>query len=234
MIHPRGDWTSTAPSGSSFDDRLLRGVAIHWQGVYVDPAKPTAEVLRADRAYHVSKGWGDIAYNLAVDLRGDVWIARGLEVRSTANGSAEANREWGAIVFLLGPGQVPTPAMEEGGRTAVWLWRNAHPRAGGIATHNDVRPQPTQCPGAELTAMVRDGSLNPEEDLDIMDAPTRLGLVRLTYESLLVKVPSVDELAWQEQNLKNVGLDAFVTSVSESAEGKTVRAKRRQVILGVA
>lgn len=159
--HIRGEWTNEPPAGPVWGAPPI-GVAIHWQGVFVTPDRPTAYHLRADWRYHTQvKGWVDIAYNLGVDLAGDVWEARGLNRRSGANGSDAANRSYLAIVFLLGPGQVPTEAMYQGGREAVALCRRAHPKALAIRTHNDVRPQPTQCPGAELTAAVRSGRLDP-------------------------------------------------------------------------
>lgn len=190
-MRPRSDWTDTAPSGLRFNPSEVVGVAIHWQGVPV--TRPTPEVLRGDRAYHIGRGWGDIAYNLAVDLNGEVWEARGLDLRSTANGSTAANRTHVAIVFLLGPGQTPTPAMYAGGREAVAIVRARYPHATRIATHNDVRPEPTACPGPELTAAVRNGTLEPTMEEDDMLAA--LVYIDARYREIVNRPPDRAGLA---------------------------------------
>jgi len=230
MIRSRSDWTDTSPVGSSFEPRLVRGVAIHWQGVRVDPATPTADILRADRRYHISKGWRDIAYNLAVDLAGDLWIARGLERRSTANGSTESNRTHAALVALLGPGQQPSAAMLAGIRAGIALVRDTYPYARAIRTHNDIRPQPTECPGRELTAAVRDGRLEPDLDQeDPMDLNTRKGLVRLGLRAFFIRSPNdQSDLDWHAEQLEHLGPDRYMQFLAESEEGRARLAEDRQ------
>src|SRR5207253_1145951 len=116
MLHQRSEWTSTPAAGSPWQ-AAPRGVCIHWNGPPV--AKAPALTLAADRRYHVdTKGWADIAYNLAVDQLGDVWIARGLDYRSSANGTSELNHQYVAVLALIGQGQEPTPAMLAGLRAA--------------------------------------------------------------------------------------------------------------------
>jgi hypothetical protein len=161
-VHPRSDWTPSAAAGPPLLDAELLGSCIHWQGVPV--TDPTPEVLRADRRYHMeAKGWDDIAYNLAVDQAGDIWDARGIDRRSSANGTTPLNRQYVAVVALLGPGQTPSAAMLDGLRLALAIIQTRYPRATAVVDHGAIRPGGTQCPGPELTAAVRSGALTPAQ-----------------------------------------------------------------------
>lgn len=161
-MHARSEWGAKPPVNAlpRFDHRL-RGIAVHWNGPAVTGSTPA--VLRADQRYHQeTKGWSDIAYNLAVDQAGEIWEARGLGVRSGANGSTEANVTHGAVVCLLGEGQVPSHPMLQGLKLAVAQFAFVNGLTNPeVRTHNDVRPTPTACPGPELTAYVHGGLVLP-------------------------------------------------------------------------
>lgn len=165
--HPRSDWTSTdASSPAGFGGSDVRGVAIHWVGPAVPAAvnrgDEVARYLRGVRRFHVEgRGWSDIAYQQAVDQSGDRWVLRGFRRQSAANGDRTQNERWGAIVALIGEGQKPTPALLRGLVAAIAEFREEHPRARRVATHADVRPEPTACPGRPLTLWVRAGAKPP-------------------------------------------------------------------------
>src|SRR5690606_41011770 len=64
------------------------------------------------RRQHVNgNGWKDIAYNVAVDQRGNVWTLRGVSKQSGANGTTAANRSHGAVLLLVGNNEQPSAAM---------------------------------------------------------------------------------------------------------------------------
>lgn len=167
--HPRSDWTSTEPSSpASFGGSDVRGVAVHWVGPPVPAAvnrgetAAVARYLRGVRRFHVEgRGWSDIAYQQAVDQSGDRWDLRGFRRQSAANGDQRANAQWGAIVALIGEGQKPTPALLRGLVASIHEFRERHDRARRVATHSDVRPDPTACPGRALTLWVRAGARPP-------------------------------------------------------------------------
>jgi hypothetical protein len=167
--HPRSDWTEThASSPDEFGGSDVRGVAVHWVGPPVPAAvnagreADVARYLRGVRRFHVDgRGWSDIAYQQAVDQSGDRWALRGFRRQSAANGDLTANRQWGAIVALIGEGQKPTPALLRGLVASIAEFRDVHPRARRVATHSDVRPDPTACPGRPLTLWVRAGAKPP-------------------------------------------------------------------------
>jgi hypothetical protein len=185
-VHPRRDWTSVPAANSNPVVRsLLDGVANHWNG----PAVPRSaftdprSYLEGVRRFHVhDKGWSDIAYNLAVDQTGDIWILRGLDYQSGANGATDVNDRFLAILFILGEGQKPSAQMLAGGREAVAMFRAKYPTATKIVTHHAIRPDPTACPGPDLTRETNAGTFEPETqepDVQLTDKIT----VPDTYET---------------------------------------------------
>lgn len=164
-IRPRTSWTSTPrpPGMVTLDPRQVRGVVVHWPGSKYPlgnpPAKRVASRLEGYRRYHVSgHGWADIAYSVAVDQAGRVWDLRGIRYRSAANGTNAANDQYGAVLFLVGPGENPSTDMIEGFR--AWRrreWLGRYPHAGMVYGHSDVKT--TTCPGPAVLARIRDGVL---------------------------------------------------------------------------
>lgn len=166
----RSDWTSHALPymGTLMAPGEVEGLAVHWNGPPVSAAAArgdrdaVAALLEADRTFHVStRGWSDIAYQWAVDNAGRRWPLRGWQRRSAANGDTDPNRHYGAVLCVIGQGQKPTAAMLDALRDTVADFRAVYPRATKVVTHNDVRPEPTACPGPDITRAVHGGALNP-------------------------------------------------------------------------
>ena len=164
-FHPRSDWTSVpAADANPVIVSKLKGVAIHWNGPAVPASalKDPRSFLEGVRRFHVStRGWSDIAYNLAVDQNGDVWELRGLKHQSAANGDEPTNDAYLAIFCIVGEGQVPSDAMIAGVRKAVRRFRRRYPLARKIVGHKDIRPAGTECPGARLQTQLLAGNFVP-------------------------------------------------------------------------
>lgn len=166
---PRSAWTGTpADSPGRLVDPL--GLAVHWIGPAVPPGvargerAAVARFLEAVRRHHVlANGWSDIAYQEAVDQAGRRWRLRGWDLRSAANGDTGPNARWGAVVALIGQGQTPTARMLQGLADAREDFRQHHPTGRRLATHNQVRPEPTACPGPDLTRWVARGGDRPHD-----------------------------------------------------------------------
>lgn len=165
-VHPRADWTKVpATDAHPLASDYVRGTAIHWNGppVPVSALTDPRAYLEGVRRYHRSKSWSDIAYNLAVDQNGDVWVLRGLRHMSAANGDNEVNARYVAVLAIIGQGQKPTLKMLAGLRDVVTMVRAEYPRAMFVKTHNQVRPAATACPGPDLTRAVDAGDLEPRQ-----------------------------------------------------------------------
>jgi hypothetical protein len=158
---PRTAWTrilrpDNLAQLSSLD---LKGVAVHYTGS-TKPLGSTATLaqsadrLQAERAMHVNdRKWSDIAYNYAIDQAGRVFELRGLTARSAANGDVPRNKAYGAVTFLIGVGDTPTPAAIDAfrhWRKEVWLPK--YPYATKLVGHRDLYN--TECPGDALYALL--------------------------------------------------------------------------------
>lgn len=166
----RDGWTRVPRPAklTPLDGGELRGIALHWTGSE-SPLGPnptiaaTARRLEAYRLLHTlpepkGRGWSDCAYNVAIDAAGRVFDIRGIGHRSAANGDAAVNRTHGAVLLMLGRGDVPSQAMLDALRSwrrVVWLRR--WPAATAVVGHRDLHQ--TACPGDVAYALVRSGRI---------------------------------------------------------------------------
>lgn len=164
---PRSAWGARpARSGpGSLTVSRVQGVALHWPGMGNSRKATQAQVasaLRGWQDYHMDdRGWSDIAYQVAVDQAGRAWTLRGLRTQSGANGDADVNEEYGAILLVVGTGEHPTPEMIATVRAVVADFREIYPKGTAIKPHSAVRPDPTDCPGDLVRALITAGSFNP-------------------------------------------------------------------------
>ena len=116
-----------------------------------------------------TRGWSDIAYQVAVDQAGRAWTLRGLRTQSAANGNNDVNERYGAILLILVTGEQPTAAMKATTRAVIADFRRIYPRGTAIRPHSAVRPDPTDCPGPAARAAIARGDFTPgsSEDDDI-------------------------------------------------------------------
>ncbi len=159
---------STPLVGSEVD-----GTALHWPGM----AKPidatgdagkarVASALRGWQDYHMDvRGWSDIAYQVAVDQAGRAWTLRGLTTRSAANGDADVNSRYGALLLVLAPGETPSDAMEATVRGVIADFRRHFPAGTAIEPHSAVRPAGTDCPGDAARAAITRGDFTPRASI---------------------------------------------------------------------
>lgn len=164
---PRSAWTTHGPVRplTQLIGSEVRGVALHWPGttapIGAASQSSIAGRLEGYRLGHTrDRGWSDIAYQVAVDQVGRVWTLRGIGYRSAANGDQATNRAWGALLLLVGPGERPTSEMVaaiQDWRAGPWLDR--YPHATKIVGHGDIRPEPTECPGPAVRALIASGDL---------------------------------------------------------------------------
>lgn len=165
-VYTRADWHAR-PAGAGpgpLAARNVIGLVFHWPAMTkpVRGVKAVAAALRAWQDYHMDdRGWSDIAYQEAYDQDGNVWILRGLDTQSAANGNEDVNDDYGAVLLILAPGEEPTAAMLTTVRKRVAEHRRLFPNSHQLLGHNQVRPEPTQCPGPIVQALIDAGELEP-------------------------------------------------------------------------
>jgi len=185
VILPRAAWDAAPPAARSLPmAQAVRGVAIHWPATST-PIRHVPSALRGYQTFHMrTRGWTDIAYQVAVDQDGALWELRGFGARSAANGNAVLNASYGAVLALLAEREEPSPAMLAGLRAAVAEWRRLHPHpsARAVVTHAEIRPAGTECPGPILSRLVAARALEPSAA-----APSPARIYRPGDDVLIVK-----------------------------------------------
>lgn len=203
---PRTSWTRHAAAGSAMPTDGVQGIACHWPGSAGPiPAHAVASTLEGYRKFHTGgRGWSDIAYQVAIDQTGRVWDLRGIDRMSAGNGDRTQNQRWGAVLFLVGPGERPTTAATAAFRD--WRstrWLKKYPNAKRVVGHRNVRPDPTECPGDQVMDAINSGQLTAAPDT----APTtQEDDVALKDEILINPISKTPEsaaetLRWMEDRI---------------------------------
>ncbi len=161
IVYPRSEWTNVLPRGSAgpdesdalpnFNPSLLLGKVVHYSGTpasYPLIKRETRALLESVRVYNmVTKGYSDIAYNLAVSGReAGVWELRGLTNRGAANGNSTTNGQYPSILCILAIDERPNDLMLANLKDAVKLVEARYPQTrASTKGHRDMRD--TSCPG---------------------------------------------------------------------------------------
>jgi hypothetical protein len=141
----------------------VRGVALHWPAMSqkVSGHENVFHLLRNIQNYHMDvKEWSDIAYQIAIDQDGSVYQLRGMRFRSAANGDRTVNELYGAILLVLAIGEKPSRAMIHTTNQKLISYKTFYPHLGNVYGHQDVRPEPTQCPGPLVMDLIHSGRIH--------------------------------------------------------------------------
>ena len=144
-----------AKSATKFSERV-KGTVAHWEGIntnYTGDLEESKKAFRNIQAAHLAnviEGYVDIAYNFGIDMAGHVLEGRGYNVQSGANGSSTANKQYIAIVFIMGVNQVLTDAAR-----AAYL-ELANGIGGEKKVHSDFIA--TACPGDQIRSWIKQGT----------------------------------------------------------------------------
>lgn len=112
------------------------------------------DLLRSVQRAHQQGEFNDIAYNHGVCIHGTLYELRGFGVQTGANGTSASNRDYAAVVAMMGTGDKPTPAVYAGLKDLIRAWR-VKGAGHQVRTHGSITG--SQCPGPEITAWVKAG-----------------------------------------------------------------------------
>src|SRR5690625_4343 len=109
----RKEWTSTKSSSNGSFEKNILGLVSHWPGdgisEYRSSKKYIVDKLLGYLRYHtVTRGWGDIGYNFAIDMAGRIWELRGwnnVGAHCASPSNPRANRRYYGVIFLVGKNQ---------------------------------------------------------------------------------------------------------------------------------
>jgi hypothetical protein len=176
---PRSAWGARPSRGGvALSTSAVIGEALHWPGMDkpIDATgdigkRRVASALRGWQNYHMdTKGWSDIAYQIAIDQAGRAWTLRGLNIRSGANGDATVNKLYGAFLLILAPGEQPSAAMKKTVQGVIADFQKRFPKASATPKgHRDVRAEGTDCPGDLAYAAIRRGDFTPGKITEVQE-----------------------------------------------------------------
>ncbi len=168
-VYPRSAWTSVLPRGSAgpdendslpnFNHSQILGKVVHYSGTPASRPliqQDTRRLLDSIRRYNMdTKGYSDIAYNLAVSGREEgVWELRGLINRGAANGNTTTNSQYPSILCILAIDEKPNDLMLRNLKNAVKLVEAHIPNTRkSVKGHRDMRD--TTCPGDYLYNIIK-------------------------------------------------------------------------------
>ena len=166
-FYSRAEWGARArqPGPGLLTPSRVRGIALHWPAMKgrLDTVAEVKAALRSWQTYHIDgHGWSDIAYQRAVDQLGNTYQLRGFRHQSAANGDTEQNETYGALLLVLAIGEKPTEALIRATRREVGVFRDRFPKATRIVGHQDIRPEPTSCPGPAVMGLIHAGRFRPQ------------------------------------------------------------------------
>ena len=133
------------------------GVVIHHSVTAEGNSKADVmATLRSIDAYHRSKGYGGIGYNIAVDYAGRVYRARGVNIMgahvSNANG-----RNYGIVYIGNGSKRITDEAVKSMQQVIARLQRNSKKKL-KVYGHKDLAE--TACPGTKIYKLIKNGTFN--------------------------------------------------------------------------
>lgn len=169
--YSRKDWGARPPEARyKLDPLKVDGVALHWPGIATPLSDPLGVMaaLRSWQRLHMDTdaiapgGASDIAYQVAIDNRGNWYQLRGLRHRSGANGDTDVNLRYGAFLLVLAQGEKPSDALVATVQERVARFRHIFPNGRRIVGHQDVRPEPTACPGPLVMDLIHRGRFEPD------------------------------------------------------------------------
>lgn len=159
-IRTRKSWGARKPRPRSPQNPDNIGeLFIHWNGSTpasfrsVDTQGEERSLMRSTQDFHMdTRGWSDFAYSFAIMPSGRCYRGRGLHwVPASQLGH---NTNTASCIVFLGPEDAISDRVKQTVRGLHRYVASRSERSVALRAHRDATP--TECPGAALTAMVRD------------------------------------------------------------------------------
>lgn len=146
-----------------------KSVTVHYDGgdpVKVADVKAEMAKVRSIQTYHMEgrgkaglKNFQDIAYSYLIGPSGNVYVGRGVQARTAANGTSAGNDQSLAVYFMIGADQPLTQPMLESWvklRTTVLNKLPVKLHRQWLNVDGSIR---TECPGKHLVEAYKLGYL---------------------------------------------------------------------------
>ncbi len=154
-IKTRSQWQARDIRGSYDDMGGIRRVTVHHAGC-CSGADSTWEATQAlqniQKDHQDANGWADIGYHFVIDQSGRIWEGRNLKYQGAHAGNPTLNQENVGICLLGNFDREPVLDPQKNALRSLLDTLSAQFEIDkpGVVTHQEIRPQPTSCPGTTL------------------------------------------------------------------------------------
>jgi hypothetical protein len=153
----RKAWGAKPRSGSLKRHDIKRLTVHHSAGKLTDNRDAPARI-RSIQAYHQSKGWADIAYHFIIDRHGHIY--RGRASWGVGDTATNYNPRGHLLILCLGHyGQQRVPRAMRRALVRLLAWASEAHGAAPRTIRGHSYYASTACPGANLQALIGDGTL---------------------------------------------------------------------------
>ena len=152
-------WTDSEIAASR---HTISRITIHHGGIeYADDRDPV-EYLRALQTWsREDKGWPDIPYHFVIDLDGNIYEARPLDIAGDTNTTYDPSGH--ALIVVTGnydKRELSAKQLQSVSALAAFLADEYSVALQDIKGHRDYAPGETSCPGADIYRYLEDGTLH--------------------------------------------------------------------------
>jgi hypothetical protein len=152
-------WTDSEIASSR---HTISRITIHHGGVEFADDRDPVEYLRSLQKWsRTDKGWPDIPYHFVVDLDGNIYEARPLDIAGDTNTSYDPSGH--ALIVVTGNydnRELSTRQLESVAALAAYVASEYSVALQDIKGHRDYAPAETSCPGADIYRYLEDGTLH--------------------------------------------------------------------------
>lgn len=158
MTRSEWGWTDADIAASRHD---IARITIHHGGVEFADDRDPVEYLRALQKWsREEKAWPDIPYHFVIDLDGNIYEGRPLEIAGDTNTSYDPSGH--ALIVVVGNYDIRNPSEKQLDSVAALAAHLASTHAVAVQDikgHKDYAPGETSCPGANIYRYLEDGDL---------------------------------------------------------------------------
>ena len=159
-IVPREDWGAAPADVSKMTPHTIDRLTVHHAGD--QSATPTGPPrYRSWQAFHISRGWGDLAYHSVVGIDGTVYEARDTGFKGATGTNYDPDGHF--LVVLEGNFENDVPTQRQLGSLVdvlAWAATEFDVSPSTIAGHRDHAS--TACPGGNLYPYIASGDLEAD------------------------------------------------------------------------
>ena len=158
-IVSREDWGAQSADPSKMDEQTITRLTIHHAGDQTSSTGPSR--YRAWQAYHISRGWGDLAYHYIVGVDGTIYEGRDPRYAGATGTNYDPSGHLLVVVEGNFDYDQPTPnQLDALTRILAWASIEFDASPSTITGHRDHAS--TSCPGNNLYPYVASGEIEAD------------------------------------------------------------------------